>query len=201
MAYAATPDREDRPAAPNLRAPAAGIRHSRAAEFRRARRHSVLVRVLKMVLPLTAAGILGLYALPSLLKTSIDKGRGTASVRGVTVEAGQLKMIAPRVKGVNENGDAYDIAAESATQAAKNAEVMYLEKIKGKMTGHDGKVTVLEAPNGVHNSKAEEMSFNNGAVITREGGMSAVFQTATAFMKQQKMISKTPVTVRLHESM
>ena len=45
-----------------------------------------------------------------------------------------------------------------------------------------------------------EMTFNNGAVVTRDGGMSATFQTATAYMKQQPLLSKTPVTVRLHES-
>ena len=44
------------------------------------------------------------------------------------------------------------------------------------------------------------MTFNNGAVVTRDGGMSAAFQTATAYMKQQMVISKTPVVVRLHES-
>jgi lipopolysaccharide export system protein LptC len=44
------------------------------------------------------------------------------------------------------------------------------------------------------------MTFNNGAVLTRDGGMSATFQTATAFMKQQTLISKTPVAVRLLES-
>jgi lipopolysaccharide export system protein LptA len=44
------------------------------------------------------------------------------------------------------------------------------------------------------------MTFNNGAVVTRDGGMSATFQTATAYMKEQTVISKTPVIVRLLES-
>jgi lipopolysaccharide export system protein LptC len=172
----------------------------RAIEFRRAKRHSVLVRVLKVVLPALAAGILALYALPSFLKKSIDHGRGTASVRSITVSAGSLKMIEPHVKGVNEKGEAYDFIADSATQAAKDASTMYLETVRGKMTSLDGKNSTLTAPNGVHNNKADEMTFNNGAVVTRDGGMSATFQTATAYMKQQTLISKTPVTVRLLES-
>jgi lipopolysaccharide export system protein LptC len=44
------------------------------------------------------------------------------------------------------------------------------------------------------------MTFNNGALVTRETGMSATFRTATAYMKEQMVVSKTPVVVRLHES-
>jgi lipopolysaccharide export system protein LptC len=198
MAYAAFPDRGDNPLAHRPKAPVQDTR--RAAEFRRARRHSVRVRILKFVLPAAAAGILSLYALPSFLTKSIDHGRGTASVRGITVTAGSLEMTEPHVKGVNEKGEAYDFRADTATQAAKDADVMYLKTVRGKMTGIDGKVSTLAAPDGVHNNKADEMTFNNGAVVTRDGGMSATFQTATAFMKQQTLISKTPVVVHLLES-
>ena len=31
------------------------------------------------------------------------------------------------------------------------------------MTGLDGKATTLTAPDAVHNNKADEMTFNNGA--------------------------------------
>jgi lipopolysaccharide export system protein LptC len=172
----------------------------RSLEFRRARRHSVLVRILKAVLPLMAAGILSLYVIPSFLSHSIDEGRGRASVKAITIEAGALKMLQPRVKGVNERQEAYDIVADSATQAARNADVMYLEKIRGKLTGQDGKITTLTAPDGIHNNKTEEMRFEHGAVVNREPGMVATFKTGTAYMKQQLLISKTPVTVRLHES-
>jgi lipopolysaccharide export system protein LptC len=200
MAYAITPGRGDRALPQGSRAGQRDIRLDRALEFRRARRHSAQVRALKIVLPLIAAGILSLYALPSLLSTSIDGGRGTASVRAVTLSAGSLKMLDPRIKGVNEKGDAYDYIADSATQASKDADIMYLDNIRGNVVGHDGKVTTLTAPNGVHNNKADEMTFNNGAVVRREPGMTATFQTATAYMKQQTVISKTPVVVRLHES-
>jgi hypothetical protein len=200
MAYAAIPDRGDNRPVHRTQAPEHDAR--RAEEFRRARQHSVLVRILKLVLPAVAAGILSLYALPSFLTKSIDDGRGIATVKRVEmITPGSLKMIEPHVKGVNEKGEAYDFTADSATQAAKDADTMYLETVRGKMTGLDGKVSNLTAPNGVHNNKAEEMTFNNGPIfVTRDGGMSATLQTATAFMKEQTVISKTPVVVRLLES-
>ena len=77
---------------------------------------------------------------------------------------------------------------------------MVLENVRGRMTGQDGKLTTLTAPDAIHNNKAEQMTFNNGVIVKREPDMTATFQTATAFIKQQTVISKTPVIVRLHES-
>ena len=172
----------------------------RDREFRIAKHHSVLVRVLKVLLPVMAAGCLSLYVLPYFFRVSIDGGRGTASVRTVTLAAGSLKMLDPHVKGVNERNEPYDFWADSATQASKDADEMYLENVRGHMTGQDGKVTTLTAPNGLHNNKTDQMTFNNGAVVKREPDLTAEFQTATALIKQQTVISKTPVIVRLHES-
>ncbi len=172
----------------------------RAREFRIAKRHSARVRALKAALPMIAAGILSLYLLPSFFKVTIDKGRGTASVRTVTLEAGSLKMLDPHVKGVNERNEPYDFWADSATQASKGADEMYLDNVRGRMTGQDGRITTLTAPNGVHNTKIDKLTFNNGVIVRREPDLSGEFQTATAFMKQQTVISKAPVIVRLHES-
>ncbi len=197
MAFATTPAGGGRLARSEA---ARGEDLQRALEFRRAKRHSGFVRVLKVLLPMMAAGVLSLYALPSFFSVSIDKGRGTASVRSVSLEAGSLKMLDPRVRGVNEKNEPYEFIADSATQASKTAEEMYLENIRGHMTGQEGKITTLTAPNGVHNNKADQLTFNNGVVVRREPDLTATFQTATAFIKQQLVISKTPVTVRLDES-
>jgi lipopolysaccharide export system protein LptC len=200
MAIAATPAGANRPLTrrPGPRRLDDGA--ARAREFRRATRHSLLVKALKVLLPLMAAGVLSLYALPSLLRVSIDKGRGEASVRAVALEAGALKMLEPRVKGVNDKNDAYEFIADSATQASRNADTMYLVNIRGRVTGQDGAITRLTAPDGVRDSKADEMIFNNGAVVKREPDFTATFKTATAYMKRQLVISHTPVVVRLRES-
>jgi len=178
----------------------AGDDADRAREFRAAKRHSVRVKVLRVLLPMAAAGIFSLYLLPSFLKTPVDKGRGMASVRMVTLDKGALKMLDPRVKGVNERNEPYEFLADSATQASRSADEMVLENVRGRMTGQDGKLTTLAAPDAIHNNKAEQMTFNNGVSVKREPDMIAAFQTATAFIKQQTVVSKTPVVVRLHES-
>lgn len=198
MAYTATPDLGNR--RPGRASGELPRDTRRELEFRRARAHTKTVFALKAALPLLAGLILCLYVLPSFLKKSIDNGRGSATARAVTVAAGSLKMIEPHVRGVSERGEPYDITAATATQAAGNPDVMYLEVVRGKMTGTDGKGSTLSAPDATHNSKADEITFDNGVAVTRDGGMNATFEKATAYMKIQTMISKTPVVVRLHES-
>jgi lipopolysaccharide export system protein LptC len=172
----------------------------REAEFKRARGHSRTVFMLKGLLPLSAAAILSLYVLPSFLKVSVDNGRGEATASGISIEAGTFTIKDPHVSGATERGEPYDITAKSAKQAASSPEVMYLLTVRGKMTGVDGRVATLSAPDATNNSKTEEVAFDNGVEVAREGGMSASFEKATAYMKQQYMVSKTPVTVRLQES-
>ena len=172
----------------------------REQEFRRARGHSRTVMLLKGLLPLLAILILSLYVLPSFLKVSVDGGRGEATAKSISVESGTFVISEPHVKGATERGEPYDIKAVSATQAASSPEVMHLMTVQGKMTSLDGKVSILTAPDALHNSKAEEIAFENGVEVSRDGGMSASFQKATAYMKKQEMVSKTPVIVRLHES-
>jgi len=190
---------EDSPNRRGASSAAIGLR-DRAKEFARAQRHSWLVSILKLALPLAAAGILSLYMVPAFLTVRIDGGKGVATVKAVTIEAGSLKMLNPRVKGVNDQQGAYDIVADSATQASKDADTMFLDKVRGQITSQQGQVTVLTAPDGIYNNRNEEITFNNGALVTREPGMTANFETATAYMKQHLVISKTPVVVRLHES-
>ena len=52
---------------------------------------------------------------------------------------------------------------------------MYLQVVRGKMTGADGKVSTLNAPDATNNNKTEEIAFGNGVTVTHDGGMSAAF--------------------------
>lgn len=172
----------------------------RSLEFRRAKRHSQVVGVMKVMLPLVAAGVLSLYFMPALLTVSIDGGKGQASVEAISLESGALKMTNPRVAGVHDKQGEYDVRAVSATQEAANPDVLVLDTITGLMTNPGGQVTTLKAPGGVYNSRTEEMTFNSGLEITRTPAMSVKLETAKVYIKEQRVVSETPVEVRLHDS-
>ncbi len=170
----------------------------RAKAFREAKRHSALVKMLRRFLPVLAVVITALYFMPSGLSVKI-KG-GEASVQSVDVTGGGLKMVNPRFKGVNEKYGAYDVRAENATQHVENPELITLNTITGNIVSKAGETTTLEAPTGIYQSKEQELTFDNGALIGGTAGFKGKLKTATAFLQENKIISKDPVDLAFHNS-
>jgi lipopolysaccharide export system protein LptC len=168
----------------------------RTGAFRAARRHSALVRLLKMLLPAGAVGVVALYILPSQL--SIRTKLGEASVQAIDVNSGGIRMVNPRIKGVHEKYGVYDIRADSSVQHVDQPELMDFDIINAEIVSPQGEKTVLTAPNGIYHTKKEEMTFNNGVDIGGDAGISGKLKTATAFMQENRLISKDPVQLALH---
>lgn len=170
----------------------------RAKAFSRAKRHSALVKLLRLVLPLAAVAVAGVYFIPSKLTVSVDGGE--ASVESIDISNGGLKMINPRIKGVHERHGVYDIRADHATQHANNPELITLVKITGELVSKSGEKTTLTAPSGIFHSKQEELIFDNGVVIGGDAGISGKMKTATAYFQTNKLTSKDPVEFAFHNS-
>lgn len=170
----------------------------RRKAFRAARRHSAFVKVLRVLFPVMALGVASLYFLPSEMVIETDAGR--ASVDSIDISDGGLKMMNPRLQGVHEKHGAYDIRADHATQRVDDPSLITLNTIQGELTAQDGKKTVLKAPSGIFHSKKEELIFNNGLSIAGEAGFRGKLQTATAFFRSNKLVSKDPVDLGFHGS-
>jgi lipopolysaccharide export system protein LptC len=168
----------------------------RTQAFRAARRHSAIVRLLKMLLPLGALGVVALYILPSQL--SIRTRTGEASVQAIDVNSGGIRMVNPRIKGVHEKYGVYDIRADSSVQHVDDPELMNFEVINAEIVSPKGQKTVLTAPSGIYQTKKEEMTFNNGVDIGGDSGISGKLKTATAFMQENRLVSKDPVQLAYH---
>lgn len=165
----------------------------RTRAFRAARRHSVIVRTLKLLLPLSVLGVGALYLLPARL--SVDIPGGEATVEQIDITAGGLKMVNPRFKGVNEKYGVYDIKADSALQHVTDPDLMTLDTINADIVSQQGEKTILTAPSGIFHRKSEEFTFDKGVTIGGEAGISGQLKTATAFMKENRLVSSEPVTL------
>jgi lipopolysaccharide export system protein LptC len=101
---------------------------------------------------------------------------------------------------VHEKYGVYDIRAEYALQQVKNPELMNLNVINADVVAPNGQRTVLRAPSGIFHSKLEELTFDNGVDISGDSGMSGRLKTATAYMKENLLVSKDPVDLAFHNS-
>lgn len=171
---------------------------NRARVFRAAVRHSARVRMLKLVLPICAAAVSGLYFLPGSIK--VETKVGTVNIKDVDLSKDGLKMTNPKLSGVHEKHGSYVIEAESATQNVKQPEFVTLNTIVANLTSLSGGKTKLTAPGGIYHSKKEELTFDKGVEISGDAGMSGHLKTATAYIQNHVLVSADPVAFRYHDS-
>jgi lipopolysaccharide export system protein LptC len=169
----------------------------RKRAFTAARRHSFVVKLLKLGLPVAALSVAALYVLPSRLTVPIKGGEASVEALDLT-SSGGLKMVNPRIKGVHDKFGVYDIRADSALQHVKEPEVMTFDAITADIVSSQGEKTTLTAPSGIFHSKKEEMTFDSGVTIGGEAGLSGTLKTATAYMKENRLISQDPLTLTYH---
>jgi len=122
----------------------------RARAFRAARRHSILVKVLRVCLPIAAVGVVSLFFIPTQLSFEIDGA--TASLDGVAIESGNLKMVNPTLSGVHDDYGRYDIRADTATQKVETPNKVVLQDISGTLVSPEDDITRLSGDGAFHRS-------------------------------------------------
>lgn len=170
----------------------------RARAFRAARRHSVVVKVLKLCLPLAALAVVSLYFIPT--RMSFEVGEATASLENIAVESGNLTMKKPELSGVHPSYGRYKIRADTATQNVNSPHRIALDAISGALVSPEGDTTELEARSGVFDTKTKQLTFDKGVDINGRAGLSVKLRSATIHFSDQLITSDTPVSMRFRGS-
>jgi lipopolysaccharide export system protein LptC len=170
----------------------------RARAFRAARRHSVLVKTLKVLLPLAAIGVVSLYFSPTQLTIEIDGA--TASLEGVSVESGNLKMVNPKLSGMHPDYGRYEIRAQTALQAVDTPQMVTLDAITGSLVSPEGEATRLEALSGLFDTQERRLTFRQGVSIEGRAGLWVEMRSATLHFADQLIVSEEPVSMSFRGS-
>lgn len=161
--------------------------------LKRARSHSRLVRSLRYALPALAAATVGLYFMSPEIRISV--GGMDASVAGVVIEKGNLRMVNPRLEGVNDKQGAYLVAAKYAEQAVSSPDIIKLTELSAEMKDSNKGWSRLTAPNGVFTTKTERLELLGDIRVAQSSGMTARLSRADVDMKSQLVVSDKPVRV------
>lgn len=180
----------------NAGAPLSLVRSAadRAKAFRLAQRHSRLVRILKVMLPLFAVGVLGLYFVSS--KVTVSLGDLEASISGVKISRERLRMINPRLENVNKDDGVYVMTANWAEQETSNPTTLFLDTVRAELTEKEGGWSRMAAPKGTFYTKKDELYLYGGITTTTSSGMVAKLKTATVYTKTNRIRSEEPVDVQ-----
>jgi lipopolysaccharide export system protein LptC len=162
-----------------------------------ARRHSLLVRVMRIGLPLGV--IIGLTALvlfsyfkPMQIFDKLPSVSGNLGIQG-----SKITMQLPKIAGFTRDSRAYELTAENAVQDIAAPDVIELQNLRAKMEMQDKDVVNLTAKAGTYNTKGDKIVLRDQIVVTSGQGYRAKLREAAVDMKGGNVTSEQPVEVTL----
>ena len=162
--------------------------------FGAARRHSGLVRWLKIVLPALAGTAVLVFVLAIQIITS-DIGE-LFTIAGMAVDTKSLVMEKPHLSGFKGTEHSYEVHAERAVQDLSNPKIVRLEEIAAEFgLSSDVKVS-LGATAGVFDGDQETLSLSDGITVSSTNGFAAKLEAATVDFDEGTLTSDTPVEIR-----
>jgi lipopolysaccharide export system protein LptA len=167
----------------------------RARAFRAAQRHSLLVRLLRVLLPLAVVGVLASYVgIVTLNTTLLPK----IKVGGITITADDLTMKDPSYFEPTSDGR-YEVRAKRAIVSfgQKKETPVKLIDVSGELVKKSGEITTLKAKNGLFDNAKGELELLDGIEIDGPNGLMVRLTRALIYSKEGKVVSTDPVSANM----
>jgi lipopolysaccharide export system protein LptC len=161
--------------------------------FRAARRHSGLVRVLRILLPAVIVGAVGGFVTLAYVGSVGIPG---VSFKSIDLKSDSLVMDSPHVSGFSGSAQSYELSADRAVQNLRNPEVVTLEGIDARLGIETGDTAKLYAGRGIYDSKAETVSLRDKITVKTSTGYEAEFDSADVDLKNGTLQATEPVELR-----
>ncbi len=166
--------------------------------FRAARRHSRMVRVMRIAIP--AAVVLGLAAV--FLVTYFNPLRMLTSalpinINDLVVSGTKVTMEQPRLSGFTRDARAYELSAEKAAQDLTKPDIVELINIRAKVDMQDKTTMQMSARNGTYNSKNETLKLEHNILLSSSTGYKGRLSEAMVNIRSGHIVSESPVELEL----
>ncbi|MBX6327046.1 MAG: LPS export ABC transporter periplasmic protein LptC [Pseudolabrys sp.] len=172
---------------------------SRSGEgaFRAARRHSRLVRALRVALPAALAFIAVAVVLVSYFNPLRMFGRLPVDIGNLVVAGTKITMEQPRLSGFTRDARAYELSAEAAAQDMTKPDLIELNKIQARVELQDKSTVEMSALSGVYDSKAEILKLDKDILLRSSAGYEGRLSEATIDIRKGHVVSEHPVELKL----
>jgi lipopolysaccharide export system protein LptC len=168
---------------------------------RAARRHSRLVRIIRIALPV--AVVLALCAL--VFVTYFDPMRmldKLPSVSGkLAVQGSKITMQAPRIAGFTRDSRSYEMTAETAIQDIRTPDVVDLKNLRATVEMPGPNLVQITAASGVYNTKTENLIMRDRVMFTTAHGYRGRLREAQVDVKKGNVVSDQPVEIMLPDGL
>ena len=165
----------------------------RSREFRRARWHSVLIRILRAGLPLASLAVAGLFV-RMIIETSGYGNPAVVPKVSITLDK-EITMDNPRYEGFSKDGGSYTVTAKTAIPDLANPSLVKLNSITGEFYDARKSRTDLTATRGLFDNKTNRLDLSDGIDVVTQTGMHAKLRTVTIMTKDGTIVSQVPVEI------
>ena len=171
-----------------------------ARRYADAKRHSLIVRFLRFLIPfgsiLALSGIIAIAIFDPF--RTISTGLAVASFN---LSGSQITMEQPQLRGFKQDMRPYEVNADKALQDLKNPTLLDLTDLKAKVGLADKKTALIEAIQGLYDSQAEKMTIDrplnikSDAYDVRMQSAKVDFKAGTVFTDQTVRVIMSTGTI------
>ncbi len=169
------------------------IQNERA--FRRARRHSRVVRVLRVAAPAGLAALVCGLALVAWFDPLRALKSLPVSIENVIVSGTKVTMAAPKLSGFTNDARRYDLSARAATQDVTKPDILELEDISAKFEAPDKTQIDLTASDGTYDRKNGTLLLRRNVLLVTSNGYKARLNEVQVNTANGDIVSNVPVQI------
>ena len=165
--------------------------------FRAARRHSRLVRFLRIALPVSVVLVTVGMALLTWLNPLRMLVALPVNINDLVVSGTKITMEQPRVNGFTKDQRAYEFTAEAAAQDLTKPDIVELRNINAKVEMEDKSTMNMKAATGVYDTKREVLKLEGKILLTSTNGNTGKLTEATVDVRKGNVVSDSPVELEM----
>jgi len=183
-------------------APAARIRYNPPRNrdedaYRKAERHSSLVRRLKFILPVLAvAGVVAFWATARVIPGDLA---ALVAIAGIDAKSNSVVMQKPHISGFEGTRRAYEVKADSAVQSLDDPKVVTFKQIVGRFGLDDAGVATVDAAIGVYDGNKNTLLLQDGVTMQTTNGYAGTFTEAAIDLGKGTLTSTKPLELSTAE--
>ncbi len=165
--------------------------------FHAARRHSRLVRMLRIGVPASVAAVVIILTLITYLNPLRMLAKLPINIDNLVVSGTKVTMEAPRLSGFTRDARAYELTADTAAQDMTKPDIVELRNIRAKVEMQDKSSMEMTAITGIYDSKGETLKLDQDILLNSSTGYQGRLSEALVDIRKGNVVSNHPVEVKM----
>ncbi len=172
-------------------------RSDSARAFRAARRHSRLVRILRVAIPLGVVLVFAAVTLMTYFNPLRVLSGVPASVGDMVVHGSKITMEQPKLSGFTRDARAYKLTADSAAQDLTKPDIIELSHIRAQVQMKDKSTVHMSALQGTYDSKSQMLELHHDIRLNSSNGYTGRLSEATVDIQEGRRAVRTAGAARI----